>query len=96
MYKWAGVLIAVSLCNGGEAGNSLAECLYNLISIGEDACRPAINDVPDTEVRTTLQRVSYLLWFIYQMNATDGKRSNNSKVLVSSILQDVYTDCAVH
>ena len=57
MYKWAGRLIAVSICNGGEAGNSLAECLYNLIAIGEHACNPTVSDVPDTDVRNTLEQV---------------------------------------
>ena len=57
-YKWAGRLIAISICNGGEAGNSLAPCLFNLIAIGEHACSPTVDDVPSTDVRNTLEQVT--------------------------------------
>ena len=53
-YKWVGRLISISICNGGEAGNSLAPCL-NLIAIGEHACSRTVNDVPSIDVRNTLE-----------------------------------------
>ena len=62
-YKGAGTSISVSVCNGGGAGNCLAECLFNLIAIGEYACAPTINDVPHSEIQNTLEQVGNYLIF---------------------------------
>jgi hypothetical protein len=62
------MLIAVSLCNGGEAAYSLSECIFNLIAIGEHACKPTINDVSHCDVRKTIQQVVDQLLFPFEDN----------------------------
>jgi hypothetical protein len=58
LYLHCGRLLAVSLCNGGSVGGCLAPCIFDLIVNDENACQPAVSDVPQPEVKTLLDQVS--------------------------------------
>lgn len=57
LYYLCGKLFAISLCNGGGAGNCLAPCVYNFIAYGESNCLPSIDDVQDPQIKNLLQQV---------------------------------------
>ena len=57
LYKGAGMLLAISLCNGGSVGNCLSKSIYNFIVYGESAALPDIEDVVDGEVKQLLTKV---------------------------------------
>lgn len=57
-YFYAGMLVAVSLANGGSGFSCLSEAVYSYFYRGlETRVIPTVNDVPDVEVQRKLQRV---------------------------------------
>jgi hypothetical protein len=66
LYFHCGKLFAISLCNGGGVGRSLAPCMFDFIAYGENNYQPSIDDVQDYEIKTTLQKVGTTLFSLSQ------------------------------
>ena len=57
-YFYAGMLVSVSLANGGPGFTCLSEAVYHYLCYGlEMRVTPTVNDVPDIEMQRKLQRV---------------------------------------
>lgn len=54
------MLLALSLCNGGNACHCLSQCVYDFLVYGEDcrAVAPTISDIPDEETKELLSKVA--------------------------------------
>ena len=89
LYFQCGKLLAVSLCNGGSVGHTLAPCIYDFITLGESNCHPAIDDVQDHEIKKILQQVHiqiilimfFTLIYIYRLSYTTLYNHNNFRRL---------------
>ena len=57
----AGKLLAISICNGGVAGNCIQKVVFEYLVHGEESAlvSPTVDDVPEYEARVAITKVLY-------------------------------------